>query len=194
MRGISIVVEGKTDVPVVKRVLSLAGHAYGRVHVMGGKHTLNRSLPAYNAAARRSFWLVLRDLDHDARCAPELRERLLPEPAPRMAFRIAVREMEAWLLGDRERLAEFLGVRLRTVPLDPECLDSPKDAVVSLAMASRRVALRDDIVPPLDSTARVGRGYAARVIEFAIYHWRPEVASERCDSLRRCLDALRHWR
>jgi hypothetical protein len=193
MDGVYVVVEGETDWAVAQRLLSVTSHRpHHQPLGLHGKATVDGKLCSYNAAARGWYWLVLRDLDTDADCAPTLRGRLLPEPSPHMAFRIAVRAVESWLMGDREKLAAFLHVRLALVPLDPESLVSPKDAMVALARRSRRQRIRDDMAP--QSAARVGPRYAARLAEFVTHDWRPEVASERCDSLRRCLDALRQWR
>ena len=35
-----------------------------------------------------------------------------------MQFRVAVREVEAWLLADRETFADFLGVRAKRINLE----------------------------------------------------------------------------
>jgi hypothetical protein len=134
---------------------------------------------------------VLMDLDR-ANCAPDLVTKLLPRPASQMRFRIAVRTVEAWLLADTERFATFFSVAKSRLPGDPEAIADPKQAVVNLANHSNRRAIRQDLLPVAGSGRRVGPGYEARMIEFAIDSngWRPEVAASRSDSLRRCLNAL----
>ena len=47
------------------------------------------------------------------------------------------------------------------------------------------------MVPPEGVSAEVGPGYTARIIEFSMFHWNPESAAIRADSLTRCLDVLR---
>jgi hypothetical protein len=42
------------------------------------------------------------DLDSDTGCAPPLCEQWIPGPAPFLCFRVAVREVEAWLMADAE--------------------------------------------------------------------------------------------
>jgi hypothetical protein len=134
--------------------------------------------------------MVLVDLDNDHDCAPPLRLSWLPQPAPYLCFRIAVRAVEAWLLADAEQIADFLRVARGKVPANPEMLDSPKSAMVALARASRRRDVREDMVPRDGSGRVVGPAYASRLIEFASSLWRPEIAAQRAESLRRAIDCL----
>lgn len=187
---ISAAVEGLVDETVLRRLVEEAGAQLGPVHGKNGKPHLRRGLDGYNRAARLGPWVVLVDLDHEAECAPPLRTAWLPHPAPGMCFRIAVREVEAWLLGDRERLAPFLGVSVSRVPTAPESEQDPKRMMVSLARHSRRRECREDMVPRAGSGRTEGPAYASRLIEFVESQWRPEVAAHYSDSLRRCRERL----
>jgi hypothetical protein len=169
------------------------GISIDRIFNSGGKSKLDSRIQAYNQAAGRWYWLVLRDLDLDANCAPELRHRLLPDAARHMAFRIAVRSIEAWLMADAEALADFLRIPRRQVPADPERLGDPKVAMVRLGSASRSRTIRQDMVPRPGSGARQGPGYAALLAEFAAQRWRPRIAANFSDSLDRCLRCLAAW-
>ena len=182
---ITVVVEGPSDLAVLKRLLCDAGLSISHQYGQQGKSRIDINLARYNHAARFSRWLVLRDLDHDAACAPELRQRLLPGPAAGMRLHIAVRAVEAWLLADAERIAEMLSVRRGLVPLEPDRLDDPKGSMLDLARQSRRSEIREAMLPGPDTTARVGRGYATILAEFANDRWRPEVAATRSPSLSR---------
>ena len=190
---VTIAVEGPTDTPVARRLLTHLGLETGPIHETSGKVGLDKRLLGFNRAAANAPWLVLRDLDHDAPCPSELVKLLLPSPAIQMCFRIAVNEMEAWLLADREQLAKYLSITLKSVPLDPEQVENPKQTLVNLARRSKRRSMREDIVPVEGTTAKVGPGYLARITEFATYHWRPEIAAETCRSLKRCLSSLGRW-
>jgi hypothetical protein len=103
-----------------------------------------------------------------------------------MYFRVAVREVESWILADRATLAQFLGVTVGKVPRDPDTLDNPKREIVNLAQHSRRREIREDMVPRPKSGRIEGPAYASRVIEYASTLWRPSVAAKYSDSLRRC--------
>lgn len=191
---ISAAVEGMVDEAVLCRLVEQAGGVSGPVYGKNGKQWLRQKIQGYNSAAFHSPWIVLVDLDHDAECAPPLRQDWLPNPAPGLCFRIAVRAIESWLLGDREHLSAFLGVGVSKIPADPDAVEDPKLAMVNLAQSSRRHDIRADMVPRPGSGREVGPAYSSRLIEFvttASNSWRPEVAATRSDSLNRCLRCLR---
>lgn len=189
---ISAAVEGIVDESVIRRLVSHAGATPGNIYGKNGKQEIHLRIQGYNNAAQRSPWIVLVDLDDDALCAPSLHETWLPDPAPLMCFRVAVRQVEAWLLADREQTASFLAVRRDRIPDDPESLTNAKETVVNLARKSRRREIREDMVPRTGSGRVVGRAYSSRVIEFASRHWRPDVASLHAKSLARAIECLRH--
>jgi len=191
---VSGAVEGIVDEAVFRRLVQTAGGDAGAIYGKGGKHPLIQSLPGYNNAARFAPWLVLIDLDHDADCAPPYRNFLLPAPSAQMCLRVAVREVESWLLADRERMADLLDVNPNWVPSEPDALDDPKQAVVNLARRSGDRGISRDLVPREGSGRVEGPAYASRLIEFASDHrygWRPSIAARSSESLNRCLRALR---
>lgn len=194
MVPVSVAVEGQSDAAVVVRILSLVGCSVHAVYGRTGKAAIDHSLPGYNSAARFAPWLVLRDLDADAPCASELARGILPQPARWMRFRIAVREMECWLLADPETLSDYLRVPRRLMPHNPEVLPDPKLTLVNLARRSRVASVRRDMVPEPGVCAVVGPGYVARVSEFARDHWRPDVARLNSGSLDKCIQRARELR
>ncbi len=190
---VSVAVEGPTDEVVVRRILEYAGLTCGTVYGREGKPYLLKRLPNYNRAARFAPWLVTVDLDQDADCAPDFVRSVLPNPAGSMLFRVAVRAIEAWLLADAERLAAFLHVPCSRIPTHPDAEPNPKRTLINLARQSRKRIIREDIVPREGSGNQVGPGYTGRLIEFVTSEeqlWRPKVAMQRSDSLRRCVEAL----
>ena len=190
---VDTVLEGDVDVPMVERIFSSIGLKMGRIFGLRGKNHIDGRLGAYNNAARHSEWFCLRDLDTDADCAPALLQQLLPRPAPRMRFRLAVRAGEAWLLGDRERVSEFLSVPIGRIPQAPDDLANPKLAMVNLARRSRRKTIRNGMVPRPGMSGIVGAEYSSLMIEFAGTRWRPSAAARVSPSLAACIDSLRPW-
>jgi len=188
--GVSVAVEGVVDEAVVERLADDAGLAVSAVYGKSGKAAILNALPGYNNAARGWPWVVLLDLDDDPECAPAAVAGWLPDPAKHMSLRVAVREIEAWLLADRSAFARFLGLKPEDVPADPETLDDPKGTVVALARRSKRRAVRTDIVPRPGSGRKIGPGYTSRMMEFIETVWSPSAASEGADSLRRCRKRL----
>lgn len=187
----TLAVEGVTDAAVLRKVLDTEGFDTYGVYGLRGKANLDASLGGFNMAAQFSPWLVVRDLDHDDECGAALARALMPAPGRWMRFRIAVRETEAWLLADPESLAEYLRVRRALVPADPEGLSDPKQALVDLARRSRSQMIVADMVPRPGLSADVGPAYTARVSEFAMRHWRPDIAAQNSPSLTRCIERVR---
>lgn len=188
---ISLAVEGASDAAIMRRVCATAGIQVGAEFVARGKGNLDPRIGGYNNAARFAPWLVVRDLDHDADCAPTLVSQLLPKRAPGMCFRVPVRSVEAWLLGDRDGFSRFFGVPVAMIHVDPDALSRPKRTVVDLARRSTKRGIREGMVPVQGNSVEVGPDYTALVVEFASTIWNPEAAAERSDSLFRCLRALR---
>ncbi|MPZ19169.1 MAG: DUF4276 family protein [Luteitalea sp.] len=188
---VSAAVEGIVDEAVVRKLVAHAGARTGPVYGKDGKNLLKQRINGYNNAARRSPWIVLVDLDRDAECAPPLREAWLPQTARYLCFRIAVREVEAWLMADPETLAGFLRVAIKCIPTAPEQLENPKEAMVNLARDSRRRDIRADMVPRQGSGRTVGPAYTSRLVEYVESDWRPEVAAQHAASLQGALACLR---
>jgi hypothetical protein len=194
IRVVSGAVEGIVDEAVFRRLVRSVGAEPGPVWGKTGKPALLDRLRSYNHAARFSPWLVLVDLDHAADCAPPFRTTVLPDPAPAMCFRVAVRAVEAWLLADRDRFAAFLCVEPTRLPENPDRHPNPKQHVVNLARRSRSHEIVEDLVPRESSGRTEGRAYASRLMEFVSDDkrgWRPHVAARSSDSLARCLRSLR---
>ena len=187
---ISGAVEGLVDEAVLRRLVEEAGATLGDVYGKMGKSHLRRRLHGYNQAAKFSPWVVLADLDQDANCAPPLRAVWLPDSAPHMCFRIAVREIESWLLADRKGIAHFLGVKILQIPASPETIEYPKRTLVGLARHSRRIEIRKDMVPGPRSRRRVGPAYSSQLIEFIRSKWKPDIAEQTSESLRRCRESV----
>ena len=190
----NLATEGVTDTAVARRICREVGLEVEAEYGQRGKHRLDSSLRGYNEAARHGKWFVLRDLDSDADCAPSLMGDLLPEPSHGMVFRIAVRQIETWLLADRIAFANFFSVPASRIGFQPESLPDPKRHLVALVRRSRSRTVRDDVVPLAGSGASMGPGYVNRIIEFAQGPWRPFEAGKVSDSLRRCIERLSRLR
>ncbi|MCG3170842.1 MAG: hypothetical protein CALGDGBN_02413 [Pseudomonadales bacterium] len=190
---VAAAVEGLVDEAVAQRLIRHAGAEPGAIYPCGGKAQLRKRIPGFNNAARHAPWLVLVDLDRDEDCALPLRAAWIPAPAPRLCFRVVVRAVEAWLIADAVALAEFLGVSRGKVPVEPDSISDPKQALVNLARGSRRTRIRADMVPREGSGRDVGPAYTSRLIEFVSGPWRPAEAAAVSDSLSRaivCLEKL----
>jgi len=191
MAWLSLAVEGPHDQVVAARLCRLARHEVSAAYIARGKARLDQRLAGYNAAAAYAAWFILRDLDHDARCAPELKTRLLDPVAAHMCFRIPVRSLEAWLMADRKGIADYLAVPLVRIPRDVEGIAHPRQTLVNISRHSRRRVVREEMVPRAGTTSVIGKGYTAHLTEFAETRWNPEKAAQGCPSLAKCIAALK---
>ena len=187
---ISGAVEGIVDEAVLRRLCRDAGLGVKLIKVCGGKAKLDQRLRGYNAAARYGRWVVLRDLNSDAECGPQLVQSLLPDQSLHMHLRIVRHSVEAWLLADKQRFSEFFSVSASRIPKDPELIERPKDQLIQIVRNSRRRAIREDMLPRQGSIAKEGPAYSSRLAEYVEVAWRPETAAEVSDTLRRCLARL----
>jgi len=107
---------------------------------------------------------------------------------PTMLLRIAVREVEAWLLADRKGIADFLHVAIEKVPPSPESMDDTKQAMFNVIRKSRKRRLVEEMVP--QSGAHIGPLYNDRMRDFALNCWRIETAAANAPSLDRSISRI----
>jgi hypothetical protein len=188
--SVAIVIEGDTDKPVALKLVEDAGLEVGQVYDLGGKSQIDLRVKDFNNSAKGSPWFVLRDLDHDAVCAPTFVRGMKLNAARWMVFRIAVREVEAWLMADHVGLADFMGVVPSAIPQDPDAHDHPTEALVNLARKSKKRAIVQAFVPRQGDQVSVGPLYEASIIEFAERHWSLDRACRRSPSLKSAREAL----
>ncbi|MFF4320157.1 hypothetical protein [Streptomyces sp. NPDC001568] len=190
MSKVTIAVEGISDEGAVRAILREFGLSVGMTQGKSGKSSLLKKLPAYNQAAKFMPWFVLVDMDSVDACVVAKVREWLPSPAELMTFRVAIAELESWLLADREAIADFLGVAVSKIPRNPDTLRDPKQEIINLARKSRRRDVREGIVPRQGSGASVGPTYASDIRDFGMRLWRPRIAAESSPSLARCLESV----
>jgi hypothetical protein len=189
---IQLAVEDELSEAVLRRVLSDSGRPYsiGTSYLGRGFGYLQKTIRGFNNAAKGTPFLVLTDLDKTD-CPPELIRTWLPEPIhPNLLFRIAVREVEAWLLADQAGFAKFFGIRRVLVPLNPDAIEDAKEFLINLARKSPRRDLQVDIIPPRGSTRRIGPNYNGRLTSFVQNRWNISVAKLSSPSLTRTVNAV----
>lgn len=191
---IYLAVEDDLSEWVVRRALSTRPVAYAIGAVFGrtGFGYLRKQAPAFNNAAKRCPFLLLTDLDQSA-CAPLLIAQWLARPRhPRFLLRVAVREVEAWLLGDDVGLCSFLGLRKKFTCPNPEQLADPKAELLKAAMDCPRRSLREAIVCKDERSGRLLQGpdYNGALAGFVTKQWNIGDAGRKCRSLDRFCLAL----
>jgi hypothetical protein len=160
---------------------------------LSGFGQLRVRLPAFNhAAASGEPFFVLADLDVHAQCPGQVLPLWMPNirRSRNLVFRVAVREVEAWLLADKVNFADFLAVDPAHLPGRIELVTDPKLEIVRLARLSTSADVVNDLVPRLGSTAEVGRLFERSLLTFARHHWNIDEAARHSRSLRRALRAI----
>ena len=156
-----------------------------------GNGYLKQRLPNFCSIAERQPFLLITDLDQTV-CPTYLISDWLgnrPKP-PNLLFRVAVREIEAWLLADHDGIIDFLGARVTKLTEKPDALPDPKSEFLRQALRAPR-EIREDIVPEKNAITRIGLGYNRRLTDFVRNVWNPNRAAARSDSLRRARERLR---
>jgi hypothetical protein len=194
VKKIAVVAEDQLTQAVLHKCISevLPTYSVARTDVKGGRGNVQRELAAYAALAQVMPVLIGVDLDSDD-CAPTLLGgwgRLPPKAG--LLLRVAVREIEAWVLADQKRVASFIGAAPKDVPKRPDQLTDPKRSLLELARTHAASELKADLVPRNYDALypRIGRAYNLRLCELVEKKWRPHVAREKSESLERALVAL----
>lgn len=192
MCNLLLAAEDDLSVAVMRRLIKASGRDFliARTINARGYGRLKADMGKYQTASHVLPHVILTDLDRYP-CPPALLEDWGVTTLPsRMLFRVAVREVEAWLLADREGIAGFLSVAKNKVPQDPEAEADPKRTLINLARKSRKRRLAAEIVPEIGSSAPIGPLYNARLSEFVSAFWNVETARTSSPSLDRALNRL----
>lgn len=146
----------------------------------------------FNRTAQRVPVFILTDQDRPEPCPADLIANWLGvPPAPNLLFRVAVMEIESWIMADRGAFATFIRVPEHSIPENPDEILRPKEFIVSLARRSKRRDIREDLIPARGSTAAVGPAFNLRLGEFVAVAWNPIGAAEASASLHRTIVRLR---
>jgi len=189
---VRLLVEGNLDEAVGRRIASHCGLSVAAVHGRQGAGYVRQRILPFNASAAGMPVIAIADaMDMQEECPPATIAKLLPRPHPNMRFRLAVPEVEAWLLADRESIAAFLSVPLARIPENPEAVADPKACLISIARRSRRPALARLMVPPPGAAGVEGPAYTSEMQRFVDDHWDIAASAVRSPSLNGCIEAAR---
>lgn len=192
---IALVVEDVLSLSVMEKVMAYTERGYAVIRPLneGGIDKIRMSLTKYRNASRVLAHVVLVDLDK-APCAAFMREQwgmaTLPDA---MLFRVAVREVEAWVLADRSGFASFAGIPTSKVSQAPETLADPKQALINLVRQSRNRRLVTELVPEQGTSMSKGPLYNERLGQFVREKWDVAAALQAAPSLKRTVDRLNHF-
>ncbi|MDE0041965.1 MAG: hypothetical protein OXT74_08015 [Candidatus Poribacteria bacterium] len=158
----------------------------------GNTYLRRRAAELNRSAKGPPYVFMFTDLDSPKRCVPELIQSWVKAPLnPGFFLRVAVMEIESWVMADRGSLAAFLSIPVARIPVTPDDISDPKECLVSLASESKKKSIRDQLVPPRSAaTARVGPEYNSRLSQFVRDDWNLERAAAVSPSLKRTVDRI----
>ena len=190
---IYLAVEDDLSEGILRRLLQLrpVEYAVGTVFKKGGFGYLKKQTPAFNNLAKGCPVLLLTDLDARP-CAPDLlKEWLAVQRHKDFLLRVAVHEVEAWLLASGAGFGAFLGIRKDCSIEAPEELSDPKEMVLRIATSCPKRDIRDALVRRDSSGClKQGPAYNSALVSFVNNTWNPQAAESVCPSLKRMMAAL----
>lgn len=197
-------VEDLPSAEIAKRLLAHANETSkqqlrfkdGFPHIKGGVEKIRRDVGAYlNIAKSGQCVVVLVDLDTTS-CPPALLREWFsikddsPMALPEcLIFRIAVREIESWIMADRSNLAKFLKIPIGNFPPKPDELTDPKSSLLHIIRSKGRTKWHTEMLPQ-GRSASIGPMYNERLCDFIVNHWSPDQAAQNSQSLAKAVAAL----
>lgn len=163
--------------------------------IMGGFGAIKSKCNAFLNMARGGIYtLVLTDLD-TAECACSLIRDWFDIPKSdsvtlpsQCIFRVAVREVESWILADRAAWAEYIGIPEVNFSMEPDQLDNPKEYLLNVIRRKGNRKICREMLP--QGAAHIGPKYNDLLCDFVDNLWVPERASKRSPSLKRTIKSL----
>ena len=178
-------------------------HVVGELPARGSQ--VKAKIPNFNLLAETIPVILLTDLDEEP-CGPIGKSNLLGTivQKPNFVINIAVDEVEAWLMADKEGFARYFGIPIAQMPIStmqkmsgrkalPEISVSVKSSWLfthSLMQRSTHAERKAQVaVSPTDKNCK-GKEYNTAVVPFIQNVWNPEVARVASDSLNRMIVRL----
>ena len=110
---------------------------------------------------------------------------LLPD---KLIFRIAVHEIESWIIADINGIANFLNVSPANFVTSPDDLDDPKQFLFNVIRSKCRSAKFKEMLPQKGQA--VGIDYNPQIVSFIKEKWDIQTAMANSPSLKRAVDCF----
>ncbi len=139
--------------------------------------------------------IIFIDLDN-IRCAPRLLGNLQKshpikdrQPPNKFQIRIAVREVESWLLADKQGMETYFGISQKAIPPSPEKLSDPKQELLNLIKKNAKARFKREMLPK--GKGNIGTGYNDYLVHFIDTVWDYKRACTNSDSLTRAIKRIK---
>ncbi len=161
--------------------------------ISNGSSKLKILASRFNIVAEKETVFLFTDQDDHETCpASIIHEWLNGRPKHHnLLFRVAVMEVESWLLADHKNIGSYLGVKKEFLPSQSDLLKDPKQTLLNLVQKhSTKTALKRDLLPSPGDTRKVGPNYNGPLIKFVHEKWDIHEARRHSKSLDRSWDRL----
>ncbi len=186
-----LAVEDELSEAISMKILSQFNIKIRHTIIGKGNVSLRQKAPELNRSANALNIFLLTDLDTPRNCPSTLIDSWIRGPkSPGFLFRVAVMEVESWLMADRMGFSDFLSIPIHRIPSPTDDILNPKEFLVSLARRSQRKSVRDALVPSQTTNLTVGIEYNILLSEFVHANWNSQNAAAVSPSLKRTLDRL----
>lgn len=169
----------------IRLIHEIANASVGLKLRRGGNGYLRSSMSKFSQISQNTPLLIITDLDNKP-CASSLiadwKQGVTFSTG--MVFRVAVREIESWILADRAGLADLFNLNENKIPCDPDSLADPKKALLDLAGLAPR-SIRNLLVKKQGAIASQGLGYNSILCNFVSSKWDPARAATCSNSLHK---------
>ena len=138
---VTLVTEDRLGAAVSTRILEYFGIEIGPRIMYKGNSYLRAKAQRYNQGAYKECGIfMLTDLDSPTSCPSTLIASWVKGRLNRWFFlRVAVMEVESWIMADRQAFSEFLAVPIDRIPQNTDTISTPKEFLVSLARRSKKL-------------------------------------------------------
>lgn len=160
-----------------------SGHGFGY---------LKTNIKGFNQASIVNPHFMLTDLDKYECPISLINEWINFDLNKNFIFRVAVREVESWLLADIEGFSQFLNISTANFPDNPDKEKDPKNTLIKLSKRSKKRDIKEDILP-INDNASIGPNYNGCLSEFVYNHWNIKNAIKRSESLKRTFIKLKDF-
>ena len=193
MRAIALATEDELSEAIGLRLIAESPFREANVLRLrrNGSGYLKSKVDSWRQLAGQQVVLLLTDLDQ-IDCPVALRNEWLgTRPVPdRLLLRIAVREIESWVLADHDAMRELVGDRGKLPPA-PDELGDPKAFLLNMVRKYAPRDVKQDLLAERGAMASQGLGYNRRLVAWVKSDWSPDRAAARSPSLLRARQALR---
>lgn len=162
--------------------------------IRGSGNIKNKCEAFLKMALAGLYTIILTDLDNDDCACTLIRDWFnIPQGDPinlpsQCIFRVAVKEVESWIIADHAAWAEYIGISEANFSKYPDQLDDPKEHLLNVVHRKGRTKIHREMLPK--DAAHIGPRYNEVLCDFVDNIWKPERAAKNSPSLKRALRAL----